>query len=191
MYIISFIRPPLTWWSGCCTVVASSEYSESYNKVVGASLSVLVIFSGTCATGLSGGLRDVLPSSLGCAQPPCLVPMPRVSSPSCSRLVRPHHVLLWPPCNLLLLSPLPRLGSCPVQAPLVNPMQLEVGSPNIAIPRNSPSILAMSTTTRSILLLGAELDNSGWSEDSPLGDVVSNRVQEGHWWLICRAVLRS
>jgi hypothetical protein len=80
MYIISFICPPLTWWSGCCTVVVSSEYSESYNKVVGASLSVLVVFTGTCAIGLSGGLRDV-PSSLGCAQPLCLVPMPLVSLP--------------------------------------------------------------------------------------------------------------
>ena len=161
---MSFIRPPLTWWSECCTVVILSSHSELYSEVVGAPLSVLVVVSGTFATGLSGGLRgavpsslgyaqppclapmsrvplsiglsgglrDVLPSSLGCAQPPCLVPVLRVSISPPSRSVRPHLVLLWPPFGLLLLSPLPRPGSCSVQASLAHPVVLGVGLSTIA-----------------------------------------------------------
>jgi hypothetical protein len=161
-------------------VAASSPYSELFSKVVGASLSILVSVSGTFAIGLSGELRDVLPSSLGCAQPPCVAPVSCSPLPPRSQPVHPHLVLLWPPFDLLLLSSLLRLGSCPVQVSLVHPMQLGVGLPTIAIPKNNPPTLAMSITTNSTLLLGAELDNSGWSEDSPLGDVVSNRVLGGY-----------
>jgi hypothetical protein len=140
-------------------------------------LSVLVVVSGTFATGLSGGLRGVVPSSLGCAQPPCLVSMSRVPFPSCLRSVQPHHVLPWLSSDLLLLSPLLRPGSCPLQATSVHPVGLGVDLPIIAILKSSPLNLAMHISAICVsLLAGAELDNPGWSGDSPLGDGVGDRV---------------